>query len=142
MKFDSLYQQVFLLEQDEVAPEEIQTPEEEEEAAPKEGGVASPDDYGVEPAPVPQSFGDNGGLANYISKLQEFAKEMQNTESDCLQKLIGEIDRPGSLFMGISRELSSRIIKISSDAKEIATILEGFILNAPKRQRDISVGQK
>jgi hypothetical protein len=140
MKFDSLYQQVFLSEQDEVSPEETQTPE--EELTPKEGGVASPDSINVEPAPVSQSFGDSGGLSNYISKLQEFAKEMQNTESDCLQKLVSEIDRNGSLFMGISRELSSRIIKISSDAKEIATILEGFILNAPKRQRDISLGQK
>lgn len=139
MKFDHLYQQVFLLEQGEDVTPVDEVPEEE---APITGGTAEPDNYNVEPAPIPQSFGDSGNLANYISKLQEFAKEMQNTESDSLQKLVNEIDRPGSLFQGISREVSSRIIKIASDAKDIATILEGFILNAPKRQREISTGQK
>jgi hypothetical protein len=141
MKFDSLYKQVFLLEQD----EEALTPstEEGEENVPQEDGIPVPDNYNVEPAPVTApSTGGAIKLNNYITQLNEFAKAMQNTEGECLQKLVNDIDRNGSLFMGISREMSSSIIKIASDAKDLATILEGFILNSAKRQRDIAAGQQ
>jgi hypothetical protein len=37
--------------------------------------------------------------------------------------------------------MSASIIKIASDAKDLATILEGFIINSAKRQRDIASGQ-
>ena len=138
MKFDSLYKQVFLLEQDDETPTGG-----DEENAPVEGGIPMPDNYGVEPAPVATpSAGGAAELSNYITQLNEFAKAMQNTESACLQKLVTDIDRNNSLFMGITREVSSSIIKIASDAKDIATILEGFILNSAKRQRDIAAGQQ
>lgn len=139
MKFDSLYQHVFLTEQDQPAPNEETTEAPPEETSkPEGGGVPEPDNYGVEPLPVSKPVSDNGELAKYIITLNEFANSMQNTETECLQKLVNEVDRQGSLFMGISREVSTRVIKIASDAKELATILEGFILNAPKRQRDIA----
>jgi hypothetical protein len=139
MKFDNLYKQVFLTEQD----EEVTSPiEGEEDKAPVEGGVPMPDSYNVEPAPVASpSVGGISDITNYISQLNDFAKAMQNTEGDSLQKLVTDIDRQGSLFMGISREVSSDIIKIASDAKDIATKLEGFVLNSAKRQRDIAAGQ-
>ena len=140
MKFDSLYQQVFLLEQDEVAPEETVTPEEEPSTG-GEGGIATPDSINVEPAPVPASV-DAGGFQTYKTQLQQFADSMQNTDAECLQKLVNDLDYPGSLYMGISRELASRIIKIASDAKEIVTILDGFVINSIKRKRDIATGQK
>jgi len=139
MKFDSLYQQVFLTEQDEVAPEEVPTPE--EEVSTGEGGVATPDSINVEPAPVFAGV-DAGGIQTYKTQLQQFADSMQNTDADCLQKLVNDLDYPGSLYMGISRELASRIIKIASDAKEIVTILDGFVINSIKRKRDIATGQK
>jgi hypothetical protein len=139
MKFDSLYQQVFLIEQDEVAPEETLTPE--EELPPQEGGQASPDSINVEPAPVFAGV-DAGGIQTYKTQLQQFADSMQNTDTECLQKLVNDLDYPGSLYMGISRELASRIIKIASDAKEIVTILDGFVINSIKRKRDIATGQK
>lgn len=136
MKFDHLYNQVFLIEQDEEIPE--QTPE--DEIAPSEGGVATPDSINVEPAPVLGGT-DASGIQTYKTQLQEFADSMQNTDTECLQKLVNDLDRPGSLFMGISRELSSRIIKIAGDAKEIVTILDGFVINSAKRKRDIAAGQ-
>lgn len=140
MKFDSLYQHVFLTEQDQlpIPSEEKSETEPEESNKPEGGGVPEPDNYGVEPLPVIKPVSDNGNLAKYKKVLVDFANSMQNTESECLQKLVNDIDRQGSLFQGISRETSSRVIKIASDAKELATILEGFILNAPKRQRDIA----
>ena len=149
MKFDSLYQHVFLTEQDKISPPE-ETSEETSETPVEEtptqetGGVPVPDNYDVKPLPITKPISDNGELSKYIKVLVEFAKSMQNTDSDCLQKVVNDIDRNGSLFQGVSREISTRVIKIASDAKDIATILEGFILNAPKRQRDIanSIGQQ
>ena len=136
MKFDHLYNQVFLIEQDEEVPE--QTPE--ETPAP-ESGIATPDSINVEPAPI-SPRADAGGIQTYKTQLQQFADSMQNTDTDCLQKLVNDLDYPGSLFGGISRELSSRIIKIASDAKEIVTILDGFVINSAKRKRDIAAGQQ
>jgi hypothetical protein len=139
MKFNSLYQHVFLTEQDQppVSDETSEAPPAQETPQP-EGGVAEPDNYGVEPLPFIKPVSDNGSLGKYKKVLEDFANTMQNTTADCLQKLVNDIDRQGSLFQGISRETSSRVIKIASDAKELATVLEGFILNAPKRQRDIA----
>ncbi len=150
MKFDSLYQHVFLTEQDQPiknseTPAESQPETTKEETPSMEGGgVAEPDNYNIEPLPVIKPATDNGNLSKYITTLVKFANSMQNTETECLQKLVNDIDHPGSLFQGISREVSSSIIKIASDAKDIATVLEGFVLNAPKRQRDIanSVNQR
>jgi hypothetical protein len=138
MKFDSLYKQVFLLEQDEPVNPDVSS--EEEQGAPVSDGIPEPDNYSVEPAPL-VAGSDSSGIQTYKSQLQEFANSMQNTDTECLQKLVSDLDRPGSLFMGISRELSSRIIKIASDAKEIATILDGFVINSSKRKRDIAAGQ-
>jgi hypothetical protein len=144
MKFNSLYRHVFLTEQDQPASPEETSEKPAEQAPSQEGGTPEPDNYGVEPLPVIKPATDNGNLAKYILTLEQFAESMQNTEGECLQKLVNDIDHPGSLFQGISREVSARIIKIASEAKDIATILEGFILNAPKRQRDIanSVNQR
>ena len=139
MKFDHLYKQVFLTEQD----EEVTPPTEgEEEPAPQEGGVPMPDNYSVEPAPIAPISGNAGDLSSYRDQLNNFAKTLQNTDEACLQKLVSDMDSAGSLFAGISRELSSRIVKLSYDAKEIATIIDGFILNSKKRQRDIASGQQ
>jgi hypothetical protein len=144
MKFNSLYRHVFLTEQDQPVSSEETSEKPVEQIPPQSGGTPEPDNYGVEPLPVIKPVTDNGNLGKYIITLMEFAKAMQNTEGECLQKLVNDIDRSNSLFQGISREVSTRIIKIASEAKDIATILEGFILNAPKRQRDIanSVNQR
>lgn len=137
MKFENLYNQVFLSEQD----EETQVPTDQEEITPVADGTPEPDTYEVEPLPVSPSGGNVGDIQTYKTQLIEFADTMQTTEGSCLQKLVNDLDRPGSLFQGISRELSSRIIKIASDAKDIATILDGFVINSEKRKRDIASGQ-
>jgi hypothetical protein len=44
------------------------------------------------------------------------------------------------LFQGISRETSSDIIKLAEQARQLAEILKGFVINSAKRQRDIAAG--
>jgi hypothetical protein len=143
MKFDSLYKTVFLTEQDEVAlPEDDMAPVTDEAPAPEAepDGIPVPDNYDVEPAPVAQPAGDAGSIKNYIVKLDEFADSLNGVDSGSLQQMVTDMDRAGSLFQGISRETSSDIIKLAEQARQLAEILKGFVINSAKRQRDIAAG--
>jgi hypothetical protein len=142
MKFDSLFKTVFLTEQDEVAlPEDDLEPAVDEAPAPEGDTVPMPDNYDVEPAPVAQPAGDAGSIKNYIMKLDEFADTLNGVDTGSLQQMVTDMDRAGSLFQGISRETSSDIIKLAEQARQLAEILKGFIINSAKRQRDIAAGQ-
>lgn len=149
MKFDALYRNVFITEQ-----EGIPAPSPEDEAAqgvdeitPEEPGdavgneVPVPDNYDVEPAPVSAPGGDAGSIKNYISKLEEFADSLNGVDTGSLQQMVTDMDRVGSLFQGISRETSSDIIKLAEQTRQLSEILKGFIINSAKRQRDIASGQ-
>lgn len=142
MKFDSLYKTVFLTEQDEVAlPEDDLEPASDETIPAPEGDTTPvPDNYDVEPAPVAQVAGDAGSIKNYIMKLDEFADSLNGVDSGSLQQMVTDMDRAGSLFQGISRETSSDIIKLAEQARQLAEILKGFVINSAKRQRDIAAG--
>jgi hypothetical protein len=147
MKFDSLYKTVFITEQDVALPEDDLTPVADqmssEEPAPEQDGdgIPVPDNYDVEPAPVQQPAGDAGSVKNYIMKLDEFADTLNGVDSESLQQMVTDMDRNGSLFQGISRETSTKIIKLAEQARELSEVLKGFIINSAKRQRDIAAGQ-
>jgi hypothetical protein len=148
MKFDALYRNVFITEQEQpVTPEEdplaadMTGEEPSPEEAPVSDGVPVPDNYDVEPAPVAQPAGDAGSIKNYIMKLDEFADSLNGVDSGSLQQMVTDMDRAGSLFQGISRETSSDIIKLAEQTRQLAEILKGFIINSAKRQRDIAAGQ-
>jgi hypothetical protein len=147
MKFDALYRNVFLTEQDlppmsEDEPVADMTGEEEPTpAAPGEDGVPMPDNYDVEPAPISAPAGDAGTIKNHIIKLDEFADHLNGIDSGSLQQMVTDLDKPGSLFQGISRETSAKIIKLAEQSRELSEIFKGFIINSAKRQRDIAAGQ-
>jgi hypothetical protein len=141
MKFDSLFKTVFLTEQDDVTlPEDDLAPIADENPVPEEDTTPVPDNYDVEPAPIAQPVGDAGSIKNYIMKLDEFADSLNGVDSGSLQQMVTDMDRAGSLFQGISRETSSDIIKLAEQARQLAEILKGFVINSAKRQRDIAAG--
>jgi len=147
MNFDALYRNVFITEQenvpalsDEIAPSE-DIPSDETPSI-EADGVPVPDNYDVEPAPVAQPVGDAGSIKNYIMQLDQFADSLNDAEvGTSLQQIVTDLDRPGSLYQGISRETSSDIIKLAKQARDLAEILKGFAINSAKRQRDIAAGQ-
>ena len=148
MKFDTLYRNVFLTEQeDTITPEEQPVPpevpagEEEPGTDTAVDGVPMPDNYDVEPAPIAQPAGDAGSIKNYIMKLEEFADSLNGVDTGSLQQMVTDMDRAGSLFQGISRETSSDIIKLAEQTRQLSEILKGFIINSAKRQRDLAAGQ-
>lgn len=145
MKFDTLYKNVFLTEQEDI-PVPAETEDEttdivpEEPAPAEDSGVPTPDNYDVEPAPMAAPVGDAGGIKNYIAKLDEFADTLNGVDTGSLQQMVTDMDRAGSLFQGISRETSSDIIKLAEQARQLSEILKGFIINSAKRQRDLAAG--
>lgn len=138
MKFDSLYRNVFLTEQENI-PLPDEAPEEEVPAS-EADGIPVPDNYDVEPAPVAAPVGDAGAIKNYIVKLEDFADSLNGVDTESLQKMVTDMDRAGSLFQGISRETSSDIIKLAEQTRQLSEILKGFIINSAKRQRDLAAG--
>jgi hypothetical protein len=145
MKFDALYRNVFITEQDLPPSPQDEQPIDDmpgDAPAPESDGVPVPDNYDVEPAPLAQPMGDSGTIKNYIMQLDQFADSLNDAEGGTsLQQVVTDLDRPGSLFQGISRETSSDIIKLAKQARDLAEILKGFAINSAKRQRDIAAGQ-
>ena len=146
MKFDALYKNVFLTEQEVPTSPDDETVVADmtgEESGPEvpEDGIPVPDNYDVEPAPVSAPGGDAGSIKNYIMKLDEFADSLNGVDSNSFQQMVTDMDRAGSLFQGISRETSSDIIKLAEQTRQLAEILKGFIINSAERQRDLAAGQ-
>jgi len=150
MKFDLLFNQVFLTEDAEeyIHGHDGNTPEvpavhdnaNVEPTGETPDGVATPSNYDVEPGPVGGSNGDAGSIKEQIRKLDDFAEALNGVEGNSLQQLVNDMDRPGSLFQGISRETSSEIIRIAGQVAELSEILKGFVINSAKRSRDIAAG--
>jgi hypothetical protein len=143
MKFENLYRNVFLTEQDSIDTKEDQDSIQPDEPVenPDVPVVPQPEDFNVDPAPVAQPVGDAGSIKNYIMKLEEFADSLNGVDSGSLQQMVTDMDRAGSLFQGISRETSSDIIKLAEQTRQLSEILKGFIINSAKRQRDLAAGQ-
>jgi hypothetical protein len=139
MNFNKLFNQVFITEQDEV-PNISST--EETPLAPESDGTPMPDAYDVEPSPVVTPAGDAGTLKTHISKIEEFADYLNGVDNGSLQQLVNDIDRPGSLFQGISRETSKDIIRVAEQLSGLSEIIKGFVINSAKRSRDIAGGSQ
>lgn len=138
MKFDSLYNKVFLTEQnDEISlPDDVDI-DADGEIADTGNEIAEPENFETEPAPVNAPAGDAGSLKNYINKLEELIASLNGVDADSLQKLVNDLDRPGSLYTGIANDTSPEIIKLAEQTASLVEILKGYIINSAKRQRDL-----
>jgi len=129
MKFDDLYNRVFISEQDE--PSDINTE------------VAHPDDFDdVEPIPVPQpaTTEENptsaaaptaASLTDYMKQCLDFAEKLQSPSGECLQSLVISLNRPATPFEGIDR-LSADIEDAAEKLKRISGRILSFTIAAQK----------
>lgn len=130
MKFDDLYNRVFLAEQD--LPSDPNT------------DVASPEDFDdVDPIPLPSpdevlntgaapTVPNAGSLSDYMKQCNEFADKLQNESGNCLQSLVMSLDKPLTPFEGISR-LSSDIEDAAEKLKRISGRLLSYNIAAQKK---------
>lgn len=146
MKFDELFNNVYLTEQD---------AKEGEESSDKEpttsSTVPTPEDFDdVEPMPLPaqneQPVSDANSettapsaapsattLKDYVFQLEDFAEKLNGVEGNSLQSLVSSLDRPGTPFDGISSRTKGEIVRVAETLLSISEKLKSFIINAVKK---------
>ena len=125
MKFDDLYNNIFISEQTDVQ-------------------VADPANFDdVEPLPTPElpevtsnsPVATNSGatLTDYINQLEEFANKLNGTDSSSLQSLVSQLDRVESPFEGIYGRTSAEIVDAAKTLRSVSEKLKNFIIHAAKK---------
>jgi len=139
MKFLKLYEQLCINEQDEeinVPKDEVSEPVVDEQPVDTNTEIPEPEDFNVEPAPVPSApAGDTNvsTLKDYITKFDDFIDQLNGVDGQSLQQLVASIDTPGSMFEGISKQTSSAIIRTAEQIAGLNEVLKAFIINSAKK---------
>ena len=128
MKFDALYNQIFIAE-----------------AGDEQNKAASPEDVEIEPLPlpapalapvegeegIPSSPVTGGGtISDYVLKIQEFADSLNSVDGECLNKLVKRLDKPSTPYEGIAGRTSTDIVRVSEGLRGIAENLINFTISA------------
>ena len=75
-------------------------------------------------------------IREWSSKLEKFAKFLNNPDTQSLHKILATEDRPGSLLRGVTRKASDSITRIAGEIEKLKEVLNSFIIMAPKKLRD------
>lgn len=127
MKFDSLYKQLFIIEQD--APAEVK----------KE--IAQPGDFNdVAPLPSPEqgqpsqqkAIAGASTLQDHVTKLEDFIEFLNGTEAESLQTFLNKLDVHATPFEGISDngQIKSAILSTVKSANDIVANFNQYINTA------------
>jgi hypothetical protein len=126
MKFDELYNKVFVKEAEAAQPEATE--------------VANPSDFNdVDPIPLPEPTQaaavpqPSGSLTDYISQCNEFADKLQSAGGNNLQSLVSSLDKPLTPFEGIHSKTSPTIEAAAKVLKELSGKLLSFSIAATKK---------
>ena len=130
MKFDELYNRVYLNEQEKEAAEE----------AGNEATEANPEDFQADvepmPQPAPETTEETAApsgmtLLDYTNKLDELAELLLNTDGDCLQKLVVSLEKPNTPFEGISGK-SAEIVRTAVALNDLSGRLKMYIISSAR----------
>jgi hypothetical protein len=122
MKFNDLYNRVFVTEQ----PEEIANPEQFK------------DDVEGLPVPEPsldaeegtESTGRASNLSSYLQSITQMEKDLVSVEGPCLQKLIHQLDKPGTPFEDTKKQISNLAITAAKALSDLRASLAGVVNGA------------
>jgi hypothetical protein len=130
MKFDDLYNRVFIKEQDEAASEVAMPEDVEVEPAPlPEPAPVSTE----EPAPVVDSTASASSLTDYITQLEDFANKLNSTDGSSLNSLVSKLDKVETPFEGIYSRTSADIVDAAKTLRAVSEKLKNFIIHAAKK---------
>jgi len=130
MKFNDLYDRVFVSEQENVE-------------------VAHPKDFegDVKGAPtpnpgVPPATGDQGGqnLQDYKGQVQEFINKLTEPGGNSLLALVGSLDRKNTPFEGISTKIRSNIAQAAKSLGDIIVDIDVCLNNIASNPNNPNVG--
>jgi len=128
MKFDDLYNSVFLREQDEAT--EIANPEDFNDVEPL---PLPPEEAGVTDQTAAPSIASASTLTDYINQLEEFANKLNGTDASSLQSLVSKLDRVETPFEGIYGRTSAEIVDAAKTLRSVSEKLKNFIIHAAKK---------
>ena len=136
MKFNELYNNLYITEQDE--------PDTSSESRQKTE-VPNPEDFDdVKPMPVPEPVDSSSGeeeedssskgstLKDYIFKLEDFADSLNGIDNNSLQSLVAQLDKPLTPFEGISVKTKSDIVNVADTLRSISETLKLFIIGSAR----------
>jgi len=127
MKFDDLYNSVFVNEQDET---EVANPENFNDVEPLP--IPPTPEVGPEQAAAP-SIASASTLTDYINQLEEFANKLNGTDASSLQSLVSKLDRVETPFEGIYGRTSAEIVDAAKTLRSVSEKLKNFIIHAAKK---------
>lgn len=132
MKFDELYNRVFIAEQD-------------EPLADPNTDVAHPDDFNdVDPIPLPSPSDVQNGAAptggatasslnDFVTQIEDFAHKLNGTEGGSLQSLVSQLDVEHTAFDGIHTNTSADIQAAAKSLRIVSEKIKSFIIAAAKK---------
>jgi hypothetical protein len=131
MKFDDLYNRVFVTEEEEALNQEVANPEDFDDVEPAPmPEVPEIDDM----APTTASSGvSSGNLNDYITQLEDFANKLNGTGADSLQSLVSKLDQVETPFEGIYSRTSSEIVDAAKTLRSVSEKLKNFIIYAARK---------
>jgi hypothetical protein len=132
MKFDDLYNSVFLREQDEAT--EVANPEDFDDVEPLPlPPEPAPEEAGSTDQTVAPSAASASTLTDYINQLEEFANKLNGTDASSLQSLVSKLDRVETPFEGIYGRTSAEIVDAAKTLRSVSEKLKNFIIHAAKK---------
>ncbi len=125
MKFNDLYNRVFVAEQETEVADPANFDDVEGNPIPEPAPEAA---SGEAAAPA---FG--GSLTDFITQLEEFANKLNSTDASSLQSMVANLDKPATPFDGIRSRTSSDIEAAAKTLRSVSEKLKNFVINAAKK---------
>jgi len=138
--FASLLREAKAAGDEEPLPPDAFTPDKNKESFEKSlDPDADPNQFDVKDVPTININAEYISVAReWVDKLNEFTSFLNNSnDRDSLHRILADVDRAGSLFRGITRKTSDSIIRIAGEIERLKEVLNGFIIMAPKKLRDL-----
>lgn len=92
--------------------------------------------------------GSNPGQAEFIEtakhwiiKLEGFSKEINGLEPSSLNSALHNLDKEGSVFRGIVKDMSADLVGIAETLAALSEQLKGYIIGAGKKQDELNAQQ-
>lgn len=138
MKFDDLYNRVFIKEQDEdpTANTEVADPNDFDDVEPLPILAPSPEasEEAAPPADTVRTEQTSSNLGQYITQLEDFANQLNGTDGTSLNSLVSKLDRVETPFEGIYSRTSADIVDAAKTLRSVAEKLKNFIIHAAKNK--------
>ena len=133
MKFDDLYNRVFIKEQNETEVADPLSPDfNDVEPAPLPD-LAPAAEAPSEETPAPVAAESSSSLTDYITQIEDFANKLNGTDGSSLQSLVSKLDRVETPFEGIYGRTSAEIVDAAKTLRSVSEKLKNFIIHAAKK---------